>query len=263
MNIKESVNKRIDYLQQIVKEKRQSLAKAPEGMVRGNRHGAGWQYYYRKNSNEKNGIYIKKKNLSFARALGQKEYDNKILQGVEKELKLLNQLAAVYEQGTIEEIYQQLPPSHRQIVRPIEIPIEEYVEQWQDISFQTKAFSEDAPLFYTNKGERVRSKSEMLIANLLAYHNIPYHYEKPLYLKGYGTVYPDFTLLDVRKRKEVYWEHMGMLDDRDYREKALDKLATYFLNSFMPGDQLILSFETGRQPLNMKVIEKIVEQYAR
>lgn len=261
MNLRESINKRIDYLQMIAGEKRQSLAKAPEGMVKGNRHGTGWQYYYRKTSGEKNGIYIKKKNISLAKALGQKEYDNKVLRVTEKELKLLNQLAAVYEQGTLEEIYQHLPASHWPIVCPVEVPIGEFVEQWQDISYQSKAFAEDAPLFYTNKGERVRSKSEMLIANLLAYHNIPYHYEKPIYLKGYGTVYPDFTVLDVQERKEIYWEHMGLLDDRDYREKALDKIATYIMNDYMPGDQLILTYETGRQPLNMKVIEKIVEQY--
>lgn len=52
----------------------------------------------------------------------------------------------------------------------------------------------------------MRSKSEVIIADLLNKEGIPYRYEFPLYLKEFNTVYPDFTILNVRKRKEIYWE---------------------------------------------------------
>ena len=48
---------------------------------------------------------------------------------------------------------------------------------------------------YTERGERVRSKSEKIIADKLFLQNIPYHYERPIYLKGFGMVYPDFCCL--------------------------------------------------------------------
>ena len=43
----------------------------------------------------------------------------------------------------------------------------------------------------TIKGEKVRSKSEVIIANLLTSHNIPYHYEYPVQeLEFYETSFP-------------------------------------------------------------------------
>ncbi|MFQ6929598.1 MAG: hypothetical protein ACLRR3_00115 [Eubacterium sp.] len=38
----------------------------------------------------------------------------------------------------------------------------------------------------------------------------------PLRLKGYGTVKPDFTVLNKRTRHEYVWEHFGMMDDSIY-----------------------------------------------
>ena len=75
----------------------------------------------------------------------------------------------------------------------------------------------------TEKGESVKSKSEKIIADKLNMMNIPYCYEVPLYLKGYGYVKPDFKVLNVATRKEYYWEHYGMMDNKDYIIKALKK----------------------------------------
>lgn len=69
-------------------------------------------------------------------------------------------------------------------------------------------------------------------------------YEFPLKLKGYGIVYPDFTLLDVKHRREIYWEHFGMMDNPEYAYKAVLKLETYMKNGFYPGKNLLLTFET-------------------
>ena len=64
----------------------------------------------------------------------------------------------------------------------------------------------------TEKGERVRSKSEKILADYFYRNNILYQYEKPLYLKGYGTIYTDFTFLSKKTRKEIYWEHEGIVN---------------------------------------------------
>lgn len=71
---------------------------------------------------------------------------------------------------------------------------------------------------------------------------IPYKYEKPLYLKGYGIVYPDFTFLSKRTRKEIYWEHEGRMDDSEYAKTAIKKIKTYEDNGIYLGENLILTF---------------------
>ena len=42
---------------------------------------------------------------------------------------------------------------------------EEFVKQWEAVSYVPKGFEPNYPEYYTDKGERVRSKSEILIAN--------------------------------------------------------------------------------------------------
>lgn len=256
-NIKEKITQRKKYLERLIMQKKDSLEHAPDGSLRGtNQHGG--QYFHRKNKKEKNGTYIPVSQQSFAKTLGQKMYDQKILQRAENELNILLKLEKHYKKGSVETIYASLPESHQRIVDPIELPDKDYIEKWLSVPYEPKPFSESAPEYYTDTGIRVRSKSEILIGNLLTKYNIPYLYEKPLMLKGYGVVHPDFTLLDLNTRREVYYEHMGMMDDSDYREHALAKIACYEQNNILPGARLLLSFETGKQPINMKNVEKII-----
>ena len=56
---------------------------------------------------------------------------------------------------------------------------------------------------------------------------------------------------------------MGMLDDENYRDYALDKITAYEKNGIFPGDNLILSHETLKTPINLKIIEKIIFQYLK
>ena len=85
-------------------------------------------------------------------------------------------------------------------------------------------------------GDMVRSKSEVIIANLLHERGIEFRYEKPLYATAEGTMYlPDFTLL--WRGEEYYWEHLGRLDLPEYREKWAFKEQWY--HKHFPGRLLV------------------------
>lgn len=113
----------------------------------------------------------------------------------------------------------------------------------------------------TEKGERVRSKSEKILADYFYRNNIIYKYEKPLFLKGYGTVYPDFTFLSRKTGEEIYWEHEGMMDKSDYAKTAVKKLESYQKNGIYLGERLIATFETEQTLLNSQIIEQLVKKY--
>lgn len=66
--------------------------------------------------------------------------------------------------------------------------------------YEQKEFAENAPFIWTEKGERVRSKSEKILADYFYHKKILYQYERPLYLKGFGTVHP--ILRSCRERQE-------------------------------------------------------------
>ena len=99
------------------------------------------------------------------------------------------------------------------------------------------------------------------IADKLNMMNIPYCYEVPLYLKGYGYVKPDFKVLNVATRKEYYWEHYGMMDNKDYIIKALKKKNSYISNNFIVGDNLIETYESQSCPLDTRNVEKIIKTF--
>ena len=147
------------------------------------------------------------------------------------------------------------------LIKPVEIPDLEYASRWQNIEYQGKPFGEDAPVHFTLKQERVRSKSEVLIANALARAGVPYKYEYPLRLKNQMLIYPDFTILRLRDRKQIYWEHLGLIDDTEYRTHAIRKVMSYEENGIFLGENLIISVESFHIPLNEVTIQRLIRHY--
>ena len=78
----------------------------------------------------------------------------------------------------------------------------------------------------TSKGDKVRSKSEVIIANLLFQHKIKYEYERPLEHGSGKPINPDFTIF-LSDGKKVYWEHLGLLGTESYDKTWLYKLGIY------------------------------------
>ena len=120
---------------------------------------------------------------------------------------------------------------------------------------------EDMPLIRRLAQKSYDQKMKKLIADTLFDLGIEYKYECPIVLKGYGVVYPDFTILSRKTGKEVYWEHDGKMDDPKYSEKAVRKINSYIYNGIIPGDRLMLTFETSNIVLNDRIIKKMIDNF--
>lgn len=94
-------------------------------------------------------------------------------------------------------------------------------------------------IYSTVKGDCVRSKSEVIIANLLIEHGITYEYEKRLEYGIGKWIEPDFTIT-LSNGKELYWEHLGMLGVEEYDNKWLKKQDIY--DQYFAG-KLIVTYE--------------------
>ncbi len=97
-------------------------------------------------------------------------------------------------------------------------------------------FFEENLIHRTSRGEMVRSKSEVIIADHLASKSIEYGYEQPLTIHGV-TRYPDFTIEDAESGMTYFWEHCGMLHVPKYRRRWEEKLAWYRTNGILPRDE--------------------------
>ena len=87
-----------------------------------------------------------------------------------------------------------------------------------------RRFLEEKLIHKTLRGEMVRSKSEVIVANILDAMGIDYSYEEPLIVKDRMYI-PDFTLR--HQGKVAYLEHLGMLGIASYKRKWQEKRSDY------------------------------------
>ena len=263
--IKKSVLiERLDELDIIISKKMKSLDKAPPGSIHINRKGNKIYYDYIYNGRR----HLKsndKADQTLARMLAQKAYDETVLKQAQKERSALMRLLNVYENGCAEDCYASLNAARRQIVVPIRLTDEQYAAEWQAQRFQTNTLPPDIASFITDRGERVRSKSEMLIANKLYARGLCYFYEPKIMLTDHQTgmryaAHPDFAVLIPHTRKEVLWEHLGMMDNADYVNQNLHRLRDYENCGFRHGDNLIVTYETLKAPLDSRYIDSVIKQ---
>ena len=262
------IEKQLADLQKILTAKKKSYEKAPQGRIRISQNGGHPEYYLVTETGSLRGKYLPHSQETLARQLAQKDYDVRLIKQLQKEIDTLqNYLKHAGGGRAISELYDSLCPARRALITPVTLTDEQYAANWQEVSWAGRPFSPDTPLLLTARGERVRSKSEIIIADTLFRHKIPYRYEYPLQVHrtsssgGTITLHPDFLCLNTRTRTELYWEHFGLMDDPDYSANAAGKLRLYTENGILSGRDLIITMETQREPLSTRSIEKLIEGF--
>ena len=104
----------------------------------------------------------------------------------------------------------------------------------------------------------VRSKSEVIIANLLYNKGIAFEYEKMIEENNHRCI-PDFTFEDA-SGDTIIWEHLGMLDNPAYRASWERKLAFYESIGFIEGENLFTTRDHEDGSIHTDEIEEIIEQ---
>lgn len=181
----------------------------------------------------------------------QSKYENKVYKKAKKLLTTIKRLNKLYQDNLIDSIYDTLDPIKRSIVKPIRKTKKQITEEWMNEGYRSLSIPK----------EEFRSKSEYIIASKLKSKAIPFKYEKELFLREYGRIYPDFTIFDPNTKQEIYWEHFGMMDDPDYRDKTYKKIQAYMDNGYLPGINFIMTFERNVKPLNYKLVDKMISEY--
>lgn len=268
--VNEVLEQELMELERIKKAAEEDLKDAPRGALRITKCNNIEQYYWRTDPKDTSGRYIKKSEQELIQKLAQKDYAQKVaaivdsIIGIAKKEAEKLQKIDVYNQ--VLDVYEKLSPARKNLIVPYICTNEEFAVRWEAKmkmrkEKSEKTLSEEKLEIYTEKGELVRSKSEKILADKLYMMNIPYVYEVPLCLRGYGYIRPDFTVLNKRTRREYYWEHLGMMDEEKYCEKAIRKIESFEKNRIFPGKNLLLTYETKNHPLDIKVVEMLVKEY--
>ena len=129
-------------------------------------------------------------------------------------------------------------------------------------------FLEEGLIHRTKRGDLVRSKSEVIIANELLGQGIDrYEYEAALTLPNGRTRYPDFTIMDDDTGTRYYWEHLGLLHNPDYEARWNQKLEEYREAGIFPYDEkrdkegiLIVTRDDERGGIDTKAIADLIRK---
>lgn len=254
-----------DSLVKLMPKLEKEISKAPEGsLVTLKARGRYPQYYhYIEGDREKgkNGRYLPKKELKFVQRLAQKQYEIEVMECAKKRVEVISVFLKQYQENDTEAIYEKLPEEKKKLIIPWFETEETFVNKWEEkMQGSANEFPKEIE-FYTEAGECVRSKSEKILADGFRRMGIPYVYEPELELTDGSRLYPDFALLHKRKRKTIYFEHFGMMDYPEYSVRTIKKIAKYEENGYWFGDNFLCTFETSANPLDMRVVEKMLKHY--
>ena len=109
----------------------------------------------------------------------------------------------------------------------------------------------------TRRGDKVRSKFEEAIANVLFEEGIPYRYEQKLEI-DHKLFLPDFMLADPLTGKFTYLEAFGMMEKESYAIASMQKLEAYARAALYPGERLMIVFDSMPVPFDQEAFRQWV-----
>lgn len=219
--------------------------------------------YYLKNRQRKELKYISCREEKVLREYCQERFLDELEKKLPVQIVKLEKAAGMLQEAQdVQQIYEKMSEPVKKFATPRLYREKEMVESfYRKGNYARRSSYEISHENKTDRGEYVRSKSELIIANMLYRDGIPYEYERPVMLKNKSIKYPDFTVLNTRTGKEYLFEHFGMMDDPEYRFKNLEKIKDYENSGYIQGINLIMSFETKDNPLDTEHIKKLIKAF--
>jgi hypothetical protein len=252
----------------------EEVAKLPEGYILTRKIG-GKQRLYRRiriGVGNFNDTYLRESDKPLREKMARKMFLEKLaysqIQGaslIEESIQLLKKAENACEE---KHIIDSLPDGLKELVKTHRLSDDKALAKFLDVSpNMMKNHHKINTGLFTKQGEEVRSKSELIIANMLHDAGIPYHYELVLAFSvepGFIDVaFPDFTVMNIRTGKIMYWEHFGMLDTQKYFSDYVKKMENYSAYGYLPGRDVILSFETSESGLKTKTVAALINQFLK
>ncbi|MBQ3123707.1 MAG: hypothetical protein IJC14_06065 [Firmicutes bacterium] len=278
MNIKNESKILMIQLQQV----RRELEKCPPGKLDREVRGNGIRYVH---VFKAGGKHIRKgitRNADMIRKLARKKYLETLCEFIEREINVISN----YEKDHVEinadlvldhlpDLYKGLPEeyflnssfetdgivsreekSSKDIVRMVKSV--EALRLWENAAYERATYREDEKKHTTTRGLKVRSKSEMLIAQILYGFDdmLAFRYEEVVYI-GERKIIPDFVIM-TKNGKKYYWEHAGLINNPEYLRRHMQKLELYARAGITMWNNLIVTYDDAEGNLDATIIEGLI-----
>lgn len=270
-NLLSLLNERLQMLTYLIGKAEKDLKNPPDGTLRMiMSHGS--KQYYHCSPGCTHIKYIRQSDAKLPQRIAQRDYAKLTMDTAKKEYRVLTDFVKHYEPDLDSFIAGKLPEYKQELIRHYVESDADFITHWLAIKEKIKSenitpmqikypVNKENGKITTERGDYVRSKSEKILADKLLLRNIPYSYECPLYIRNFGYLNPDFTVLNVNTRKELYWEHLGKMDDPEYSVNAILKIESYEQNKIYPGSSLILTYESLSHPFDSALLDGLISEY--
>lgn len=189
--------------------------------------------------------------------LARKKYLETEIKILQHDIHAIDKFLQGYQDISADNILARLPDRYRQLPeeyffrRDKEHFSSEEIRQWAEAPFEQSTYMPWLKDKTTASGLKVRSKSEVIIAEKLDHYGIPYRYEEMLYIEN-QPFSPDFTILTRDGLR--YWEHCGKVDDPTYIWKHNRKLSMYQKAGIVPWKNLIITYDDENGGIDTRII---------
>ena len=232
--------------------------------------GSDRTYYYRKekagskyrrtylgNSSNKDVLNIKKA-----------RYTAKALAAVENDIVLLDRLCNGYAFTGFIDINKSIPHVYRLHSLDYYEDLPDAGKEWMRKKEADKAeygpWHPEGLIHTVSNGIKVRTKSEMAIAEILLRNGIPFVYELPHVLRNGKIVHTDFTILStIDYKTEFLLEHEGSMADSGYRDKHAWRVENYYLSGYVPNVNIFFTYDGMNGSVDGESIQRIVDGWFR
>lgn len=263
MNLYQKLSTEIILQKTLISESEEILKYAPEGrlFIRPRRKSRSY-YRIRKIKTDTGWKDVAEninKNPNMVMALTEKKIAEEQLRICRTNLKALEKLIKQVHPYELDDIIEKLPAKYFEAWKMYLEKLRQEQEHVEYIKAQSFA---DSHIHVTINGLLVRSKSEMIIANLLYSMGIPFNYEErfPVPYDDGKYIYPDFTI-HLPDGSVIYWEHLGMLNMKSYCERNATKLHHYQMNEVYIGKNLILTQDDKHGNCDSAFIAELIKTY--
>ena len=127
------------YLEKLLFFINQKQENMPQGKLRVSKNKEIARYYHITDPKDTLGTYIQKENQVIANRLAEKDYLKKLKKEVEAELYDINNYLKKHTSSNLEDIYKNLNEYRQNLVNPLVLPDDLYVQQWKNQSYIIKS----------------------------------------------------------------------------------------------------------------------------
>ncbi len=250
MDFQVKIDEMLYFYKKLYEKYNNEINSFPKGHLISCKRGNSYSFFHIEDSNYKRKSVTK--DIKLIKALCRKHYVEVLLKQLEQNISILEKVKL--NDLSFESIYDSLGNSYKRV------PLDYYNDRngsWGNQPYEQSNYKTEMKKHTTSRGLRVRSKSEVLIAECLYMYGVQFRYEEVLQVESQQFV-PDFTIMTA-SGKMYYWEHCGMTNNPQYMKHHKWKLEQYEKVGIVPWKNLIVTYDGEDGIIDMNIIRSEIE----